>query len=627
MCGITGLYALNNQLPTGLIEKMATKISHRGPDAEGFFKSEDQRCHLGHRRLSIIDLDESANQPMYSACKNYALVFNGEIYNYEKLRTVLEKEHRCEFSTESDSEVVLNSFKIWGQDCVEKFNGMFAFVVYHLSTKSLTIFRDRMGIKPLYYYLSDTVFAFSSELKGLIPLTKEFEKFTLNFDAVNSYFRLGYIPEPLSIYSEIKKFPAGHLATLNAEGLDLKPYWKLEDQITPGKHNNELTQKEQLNQIVKKSIKHRLKADVPLGVFLSGGVDSSLVAAVAQDINETPINTFSIGFREASFNESEYAKQVAEQLGTSHTSFTVSYQDALDVIPNLHKMYDEPFSDASAIPTYLVSKLARKKVKMVLTGDGGDEQFMGYGMYTWAKRLDNPVYKTLRKSMYFGLKNSGNNRLKRASEMFNFTSKTDLKSHIFSVDQYLFSENELPKILKKNALTSLKFSDIKLQRFLSPVEEQALFDLKYYLKDDLLVKVDRATMHTSLEARVPLLDHRLVEFSLNLDERLKISGKSKKYLLQELLFDYLPKELFDRPKWGFGLPIRLWLSNELKPLLEEHINETQLNQLGFFNTKEVLVLKKRFLAGEDYLYNKLWTIIIFVQWFNHNKSYLKNFDA
>lgn len=621
MCGIAGLFSINEPLERKWIEKMTAQIAHRGPDAQGLFTSENKLCTLGHRRLSILDLSDAANQPMHSSCGTYTIIFNGEVYNFESLKKELLQEFNISFQTSSDTEVLLEAFIHWGEAFVEKLNGMFAIAIYYSKTNQLFLFRDRLGIKPIFYYWKDGVFAFASELKSITALHELTRKFTLNNQAIHYYLRLGYIPEPHTIYKEVSKFPAAAQARVDESGVVFQKYWSLETQITKATISDEATAKVQLHELLRESIRKRLKSDVPFGVFLSGGIDSSTVAAIAQQIHDQPIQTFSIAFNEAKYNESAYAKSVAEHIGTNHHEFTVSHKDAQSLIPELSKMYDEPFADASAIPTLLVSKLAREKVKMVLTGDGGDEQFLGYGMYQWAKRLQQPLFRTFRLPLHLALKNAPSPRLKRIAEVLDYASLKTLKSHIFSSEQYFFTEKDIPSLFLSSDIFPLEFETKNKKREFSALEEQALFDLNYYLKDDLLVKVDRASMLASLEARVPLLDHEIVSFSLNLDESLKVNGRETKYLLKEVLYEYVPRQLFDRPKWGFGLPIRYWLSNELKWMLEEAITEENLKALQL-NSAFVLNIKKRFLAGEDQLYNKLWLIMMLVQWHHTHKKFL-----
>tara|TARA_B110000483_G_scaffold133673_1_gene159969 strand:- start:2308 stop:3480 length:1173 start_codon:yes stop_codon:yes gene_type:complete len=383
-------------------------------------------------------------------------------------------------------------------------------------------------------------------------------------------------------------------------------------------YSDEKQAKKKLKELIESSVNYRMISDVPFGTFLSGGIDSSTVTAVAQSISEKPVNTFSIGFKEAEFNEAKHAAKIAKHLKTNHHEFMVSYNEAIEHFDQIVQTYDEPFADSSSIPTMLVSRLAKKHVTMALTGDGGDEQFMGYGFYTWAKRLNNPLLDFAKGPINFALSKSRKNRNKRAALMFDYNKNTHIPSHIFSVDQYYFSDAELTGILSKEYLQAFGFEQSELERELSVSENQALFDIKHYLKDNLLVKVDRAAMRYSLETRVPLLDHRIVEFTLNLDEKLKQKNKESKYLLKQVLYDYLPKEYFDRPKWGFGVPIKMWLQKELKYLVDNYLDEKILEKYGMFDVKKVKEMQHRYFAGEDYLFNKLWLIIILNQWLETN---------
>ena len=618
MCGITGIFSFKQAASKDLLEKMTNAISHRGPNAYGYFESRGGHCILGHRRLSIIDLSDAANQPMQSRCKRYLIVFNGEVYNFAEIRDEIKSYSNIDFSTSSDTEVLVEAFALWGKAFVYKLNGMFAMAIYDTKDEVLWLFRDRLGIKPLYYYLDDQMIAFSSELKSLLLLKKDKGPFHLNKEALNQYLRLGYIPEPNSIYTEIKKFEAAHLGAVTSYGFSKECYWNIDKKVNKQVHTDEEKAKKQLRSLLESSVNYRLISDVPFGTFLSGGIDSSTVTAVAQSISDKPINTFSIGFKEADFNESVHAAKIAKHLGTNHHEFTLSYSDAMEHFDEIIQTYDEPFADSSSIPTMLVSRLARKHVTMTLSGDGGDEQFHGYGFYNWAKRLNNPMLKVMKKPAGFVLSRTKSNRNKRAALMFDYNKSTHMPSHIFSVEQYFYSEYELEEALRKEYIKPLHFEQGKLERELSAAENQALFDIKSYLKDDLLVKVDRASMRYSLETRVPLLDHRIVEFSLNLDESLKRKNKETKYLLKQVLYDYLPKELFDRPKWGFSIPIRFWLQNELKYLVDNYLSEAIIEKYGIFNKEYVVSIKQRYFDGEDYLFNKIWLIIVLNQWLEVN---------
>ncbi len=584
-------------------------MSHRGPDADGHFS--EGPVALGHRRLSIIDLSTAANQPMFSHNDRYVIVFNGEIYNFQEVA----KELNVSMKTHGDTEVILEAFVQFGEQFVEKLNGMFAMAIYDKQSEDLYLYRDRIGIKPVYYYWDGSNFAFASELKGIRNIPAIQRGLTLDKNALNNYFHLEYIPEPRTIYNEVKKQPAGSYIKISGKALSINYYWRPEDKVLPEVISDEKQAKEQLRGLLESSVRYRMIADVPFGTFLSGGTDSSIVTAIAQSVSKVPVNTFSIGFKEGKYNEAHFASAVAKKLGTNHHEFMVSYDDALELVESVIDSYDEPFSDSSAIPTMLVSKLARKHVTMTLSGDGGDELFMGYGAYTWANRLNNPLVKAFRKPIGAALSLAGN-RYKRAGQVFKYENESTRKSHIFSQEQYVFAGYELPKLFNPKFYTGVDIDESTpaIPRKLSVAEEQAFFDLRFYLKDDLLVKVDRATMKYSLETRVPLLDYRVVEFALNLDEKLKVNNGTQKYLLKELLYDYVPRELFDRPKWGFSIPMGTWFKNELRSLVEETLSEQKTNEIGILNYATVHNLKQRFFNGEEYLYKKLWQMIVLHKW-------------
>jgi len=368
------------------------------------------------------------------------------------------------------------------------------------------------------------------------------------------------------------------------------------------------------------SVEKRLISDVPYGTFLSGGIDSSLVTAIAQKVDSKPIKTFSIGFKESKFNESGYARKVAEYLKTDHHEYTVSHNDALELIDELDERFDEPFADSSAIPTMLVSKMAKQHVTMTLSGDGGDELFHGYGSYTWAKRLSNPLIKYTRKPVSFAL-SALPSRYKRVAKLINYKNRRQLPSHIFSQEQYFFSRTELLKNLSPDFLEdfTLKEKHHDIRHALTPAENQALFDFNYYLKDDLLVKVDRASMKYALETRVPLLDHNIIEFAVNLSPDLKIKKGIQKYLLKQVLYDYLPKEYFDRPKWGFAIPLNQWLLNELSYLIDTYLNKDIIEKYGIISIDYVTKLIHQFRhKNTNYLFNRLWLLVVLHKWLEKN---------
>ncbi len=608
MCGIAGFYAHNNP---GFVSKdeldlMTTSMSHRGPDALGVYYTDT--VGLGHQRLSVIDLSKDANQPMESHSMRYICVYNGEVYNYK----ILAKELGIKFKTDSDTEVIVEAFAEWNVTFINKLNGMFALAIYDKQENILYLFRDRIGIKPIYYYWDGQNFAFSSELKSLLKINLIKKNRKLNPQAINEFLHLGYIPEPNSIYTNIKKFPAGHLGIISEKGLRFESYWNIEGCMRKNMIIDEVEAKEKLKELIEESVSMRLMSDVPFGTFLSGGVDSSLVTAVASKHLSTKLNTFSIGFKDSKHNEAEYAKKVAEYLNTNHQEYYVTENDAKEIVFDMMDFYDEPFADSSAIPTMMLSKLAKQSVTMTLTGDGGDELFHGYGAYKWAKRLSGFHARGL-KYLYRGVLDlMPSNRLNRAAYLFRYKNKASLKSHIFSQEQCFFSESEIAKLLSPDyiAANSLMQDYACFVRKLTPEESQAIFDVKYYLKDDLLVKIDRASMRYGLETRVPLLDYRIVELALNLHPTLKIFENTQKYLLKEILYDYIPKEFFDRPKWGFSIPLQKWLKEDLSFLIDDYLNEEVINKFSIVNYKQVENLKNSFFAGKHFFYNRLWLLIV-----------------
>ncbi len=615
MCGIAGYYSLNQTLEPSLLKTMTNAIQHRGPDSDGFFN--DRTAGLGHRRLSIIDLREVANQPMFSHNDRYVMVFNGEVYNFKELSSqVRVKNDSFYYKTNSDTEVVIEAFNKWGVDFVNRLNGMFAIAIYDTVEGHLFLYRDRIGIKPLYYYWDGENFFFASEIKALTKVEMIRNKLTINQTAVNHFLNLGYIPAPISIYNEIHKFPAGHRLHINKDIFTLEPYWKVEDKVEFDEFRNYPEAKKKLKYLIESSVQYRMISDVPFGTFLSGGIDSSLVTAIAQNQSDTAINTFSIGFKESKFNESVHAQTIANHLHTNHHEFVVTTNEAQEMVNDMIVSYDEPYADSSAIPSMLLSKMARKHVTMTLSGDGGDELFLGYGSYKWAKKLDAGFYKQNRKLLAYFLSKMKDRHI-RVSKLLDFQTGDDLKRHIFSQEQYLFSQQEIGQILKNkdfdNSIIKDDFSD--LDRQLSASEAQAMFDLKYYLPDDLLVKVDRATMKYSLETRVPLLDYRIIEFALNLPEKFKQKGDISKFILKETLYDYLPKSYFERPKAGFSIPMNDWLRADLKYLIDDFLNEPLIMEAGFVNYDIVKDLIQRWTLKEPHLYNRIWTLIVLHKWY------------
>jgi asparagine synthase (glutamine-hydrolysing) len=621
MCGISGYYSFGNAFSEKELHAMTDALAHRGPDASGYYT--DECIGLGHRRLSIIDLSETANQPMHSADGRYVMVYNGEVYNYREIASELKQNFKTVFKTASDTEIILEAYVKYGLAFLEKLNGMFALAIYDKEKKELFVCRDRIGIKPLYYFWDGHNFAFASELKALIKLS--FIPLEVNRNAVYHFLHVGMVPSPQSIYSSIKKLDAATWMMISKDHLQSSGYWSANQQVTEKVVTKEKEALVKLSELLMSSVQYQIKSDVPFGVFLSGGIDSSLITANAVNLSSgVKVNTFSIGFEENKYNESVYAKSVANHLRTNHHEFIVSHKDAIDFIDTIFDAYSEPFADPSAIPTMLVSKLARKHVTVTLSGEGGDELFLGYGAYQWAKRLNHPLIKNFRCPIATLLSNYGK-RFSRHANYFLYPTDKLQYSNILSQEQYFFSLPEIdrmmtaeftshPETQSTELLTNIGIGINNVRRTLNPMEKQALFDLQFYLQSDLLTKVDRASMHFSLETRVPYLDHRIIEFTLNLSPDLKYRDHITKYLLKEILYQYVPKKFFDRPKQGFAIPLAKWLKNDLYFLIDETLSKAIIEKYNIVNYSYVEQLKKEFLNGKDYYYSRLWILIILHKW-------------
>jgi asparagine synthase (glutamine-hydrolysing) len=618
MCGITGAFSTEGVKQQN-IHAATGVIAHRGPDAEGYFIANSGKVCLGHRRLSIIDLSDTANQPMHSASGRYVMVYNGEVYNFNELRNKLPKHN---WLTHSDTEVILELFANFGTECFAWLNGMFTIAVYDKTVEKLFVARDQLGIKPLFYYRDENDFIFSSELKG-IKAYLQHDSITLNVNrqAIPYFLHLGFIPEPMSIYQDVFKFPAANYAVLesNTGSINFYRYWDAKESILKSPVESEDAAFKQYKELVYTAVQSQMVSDVPLGTFLSGGIDSSLVTAIASKVTTNKINTFSIGFNEAKYDESVYAQKVAGHLKTNHHPLKVSVNEVMELVPQLLEVYDEPFADSSAFPTMLVSKLARKHVTVALSGDGGDELFQGYGMYTWAGRLQQPFIRAAHKPLFWASKLM-NDRYKRAGTLFNYASEDRIKSHIFSQEQYYFSEYELKEVLVNSQFNFEEINKTEsFARTMIPAEQQAFWDIEHYLKDDLLVKVDRASMRYSLESRVPLLDINLVEFALNLSYDLKVRKDfGSKYLMKKALYELVPREIFERPKRGFAIPLKEWLKGPLSYLITNYLSEKVIDKYNYVKYSTVNTLLNRFNKGEDYLYNRLWTLVVLHWWLEEN---------
>ncbi len=603
MCGIAGFFGYDQIEEKAML--LSSLLAHRGPDASGIWYQ--QGACLVHRRLSILDLSEAANQPFESANGRYMIVFNGEVFNYEQIAWEL-----ClQLRTHSDTEVVVEAFAKIGKDCAAMFNGMFALAIYDKAENKFYLLRDRVGIKPLFVYQDAGRFAFASELNALVAgmgLSPKLDPY-----ALANFLHLGYIPENQTIYEGIHKFPAGCWGVFDGKKLELEPYWEPEAQLKAELLNDPEEAKTQLKTLLSHSVRLHMISDVQVGTFLSGGIDSSLITAIAQHHSYKPLKTFTIGFKEARHDESSYAKLVAAYLGTDHQRLVLSEREAMNKITLVPKIYGQPFADSSALPTLLVSQLASGQVKVVLSGDGGDELFMGYGMYRWAQWLGSRRGKLFAPLLRQILRLRKTPRNLRVADLLELPEPEYRMAHIFSQEQYMFSRKEIARLLLPDYPKAPAINQNPVPervRPLSPVEQQAFFDFKNYLKDDLLVKVDISSMHYGLEVRVPLLDYRIAEFAFNLSPALR----KEKQLLKEVLFDYVPASLFDRPKWGFSIPLAKWLKGGLAYLIEEYLSEKVINECGFVHYPEVQRYKSLFQQGYEHYYNRLWVLIMLHKW-------------
>ncbi|MEO6722074.1 MAG: asparagine synthase (glutamine-hydrolyzing) [Ferruginibacter sp.] len=631
MCGVAGFIDFSKNSDEGILKEMTGALQHRGPDDEGFyFKQEyNYQIGLGHRRLSIIELSASGHQPM--VYNNYVVIFNGEIYNYKEIQTEL-KSLGHTFSGDSDTEVILHAFAQWGTSSVDRFIGMFVYIIYDKHDQKCYAFRDRVGVKPFYYYYNNNILLFASELKSIIQHPAYKKDICINSLAL--YFQYGYIPAPHTIFEHTYKLKPGHYIDLDlkTEELQERKYWDVYDYYNKPKikiSENELMP--HLEDLLSSAFNYRMVADVPVGVFLSGGYDSACVTALLQKDRTEKLRTFTIGFEDSEMDEAPYAKKVAAYLGTDHTEYYCNYKEAQDIIPELPFYFDEPFADSSAIPTILVSRMARKSVTVALSADGGDEIFGGYSKYVSLKNsLDKlrKVPKILRPlighsmemvnpGLLPGLRNNyrAKYNFKIAAGLFrdgqlsapgllrtatgltpSFLVAKLLRGHVFNIPDSFF-----------NSEASLNGENSDLDLLMAT-------DFKTYMADDILTKVDRCTMCVSLEGREPLLDHRIIELVATLPDFFKINNGIKKYLLKKIVRKYLPDEMMERPKKGFHVPVEDWMKNELRYLLEEFLDKAKITQQKILDWQTIDGLKQAYLSGSRDAFEPLWAILMFQMW-------------
>ncbi|MFW3355565.1 asparagine synthase (glutamine-hydrolyzing) [Aliarcobacter butzleri] len=627
MCGIVGFCDFSKKSSNDILKDMTDVLYHRGPDDGGysFYESESVQIALGHRRLSILDLSSHGHQPM--SFENLDIVFNGEIYNFKEIKKEL-LEIGYEFYSNSDTEVILKSYHQWGIKAVDRFNGMFAITIYDKKENKLILIRDRVGVKPFYYYKKNNLILFSSELKSFHEHPK-FEK-TIDKNSLSLYLQFGYIPEPHSIFKNSYKLRAGHYIEIDLKSQKIEEikYWDVVDFYN--KPKIDISQEEAIvktEELLKSSFEYRMVSDVPVGVFLSGGYDSSIVTAILQNGRNEKLNTFTIGFKEKGFDEAPYAKEVAKYLGTNHTEYYCTQKDALEIIPKLAEMYDEPFGDSSAIPTTLVSALARKSVTVSLSADGGDEIFAGYGKYTTTKQYFdkfNKIPNSIKLLINFGMDNINPKYIPILNKTYNFETRYNkinsiLKSkNIIEAMKYTseyFTKEERNKLLKYNIDIIKTNFDTEISDTNDEINQMLAIDYKTYMLDDILAKVDRATMSVGLEGREPLLDYRIIEFVSQLPSELKYNNSEKKWLLKQITHKYLPKELMNRPKQGFGVPLTEWFRDELKEYFMIYLDEKRIEKEGLFDSKEVVNLRDSYLFGNKENVQKLWFLLMFEMWY------------
>lgn len=634
MCAITGLFDTQNNSSEEILKQMTDTMIHRGPDGgkNVLFPLDDIQIGLGHRRLSIIDLTEGGTQPMEYA--PYWICFNGEIYNFQSIKDELTTLGHT-FHSHSDTEMILHAYAQWGKACIDKFRGMFAFVIINTTTKDVFCVRDRAGVKPFYYYLNDGLFLFSSELKAF----HQHPKFSKQIDlaAVEMFMQFGNIPAPHTIFEDTFKLNPGHylefnLSDVRAISTPLKQhaYWNVYDAYNQPKLDLPFEEaKKQTEIVLQEAFELRMVADVPVGVFLSGGFDSAAVTSLLQKDRTQKLKTFTIAVPDIGLNEAPYAKDVANHLGTDHTEFECSHKEAIDLIDDLPYYYDEPFGDSSAIPTGLVAKIARQHVTVALSADAGDEVFAGYNRYDYlmryGKRL-NQIPPLLRKTMAGTMNMINANSIPYLKNKYNFANRYEKLKALLknpSPEQMMwslssqFDEAALSRLLKnRKPLPLLAYNSKELSKeTYSPLSYMMAIDYQTYLPDDILTKVDRATMRFSLEGREPFLDHKVIEWAAKLPDDFKYHNGIKKYILREIVHQYIPRELLDRPKMGFAIPYEKWMMEDLRARVEDFLSDSLIEKQGIFHANEVRALRTQFLNGKKEYGLKVWYLLMFQMWY------------
>lgn len=630
MCGISGFIDFKHNSSLEILKKMNRMLAHRGPDGEGYAVSEIKPATigLGHRRLSIIDLSEGGSQPQTFGSLH--ITYNGEVYNYAEIKIELEEKGYV-FKSHSDTEVILQAYAEWGSSALQKFIGMFAFVIYDEEKNKIFACRDRAGVKPFFYYWKDDLFLFASELKAIMQHPAFSKEIDLN--AAAAYMQFGYVPTPHCIFKDTYKLKPGHFLELDIEkkNITTKQYWNVYDAYNKPILKIDLPEAiEETEKLLSNAFQYRMVSDVPVGVFLSGGYDSSCVTALLQKNNTQKIKTFTIGVPDAGLNEAPYAKEIAEHLGTDHTEYYCTQKEALEIVPQLPYFYDEPFADSSAIPTTLVSKIAKEKVTVALSADAGDEVFAGYNRYDYVMKYGKKLQKIpsfLRSTTAAMMSAIPANSIPVLNKKYLFHSRYEKVKSLLknpSEQNILLSlskqmADDDVAVLFKNPISVLSngFDSNELESdFYSTLSYIMAIDYQTYLLDDILTKVDRAGMSVSLEGREPFLDHRIIEWAAQLPLEFKYNKGNKKYILKQIVHKYLPKEMMDRPKMGFGIPIADWLQNDLKPFVDTYFDEAFIKKQNLFNNTEIQRIRSSFYEGKIERAEKIWYLLMFQMWYD-----------
>ena len=630
MCGISGFADYSKNTGREILEKMTRALAHRGPDGEGYaiYETTDAAIGLGHRRLSIIDLSEGGKQPQ--SFQSLHITFNGEIYNYAEIKKRLEEKGHF-FQSHSDTEVILHAYAEWGNEALQHFIGMFAFVIYDEKKQQLFACRDRAGIKPFFYYWKDGLFLFGSELKALMRHPGFVKEIDINTIAV--YMQFGYVPTPHCIFKNTHKLKPGHFMVLDiaVKTIHTGQYWNVYDAYNKLPLKIDLPEAmAETEKILTRAFQYRMVSDVPVGVFLSGGYDSSCVTALLQKETTEKIKTFTIGVPDVGLNEAHFAKEIAAHLGTDHTEYYCTEKEALEIVPQLPHFYDEPFADSSAIPTSLVSKIAREKVTVALSADAGDEIFAGYNRYDYVMKYGNKVNKipgAVRKAIaglmdiipanaipYYSKKYLFHSRYEKAKSIL---ANADRRNIFLNLTAHYSFENIsiLIKYPVKILETAFDSNELKNEHY-SLLSYMMAIDYQTYLLDDILQKVDRATMSVGLEGREPFLDQHVIEWAAQLPMEYKYNKGVKKFIIRQIVHKYIPPAMIDRPKMGFGITIDTWLLNDLKPFVEHYFDETFITKQDIFVNEEVQKLKRSFYQGKLERSEKIWFLLMFQMWYD-----------